>query len=613
MEQGNEGEAIISLALAQLDVKALDSGEVTLANITAEVLVEIVVKSLTLITGEELNISPKLPPNVASRHRICTNIAKKIKEIGYMGDMGYNQLLYPSHKQTKELLIWLVQRLPRADEDTAEEALGANAILNKEIMESLAKWVDAVRYPHFIAKGIPPRNIYNFKPLRTVAGGAEEDVRHILKEACSTKVSPGATVLERHAYELVADANYATRLENNLLDDDSAQGAGTSSLMKMRKALREAASTDASRKGDNNKTLSELLAALSKEGTSGQDDTGRESRFMHATKFAHDQVGQIGDSSLGEANADGGAGDKDDAEQEVDVLKKKVESFLNNIRDLSRKNDENKAQADGLEEQLKADVPALEALKRDVLVKEKTLEMLPRAAENIEKLQNICGDSSTRLLNLSAEWEKHRHPLLAKLREVKGTKGRRKERCKEMIEEMRKAREEMVSMIQELKQKQERAQHLTDELEKLPKNINRALYTHRIMDIIQSISKQNVDIDKITSDIREIQKTINTNTLALQRADAIAEELIYSAANKPRPDQVVVNTYRQLKNLRSKFDNMNVILNRVGSAEKQSRDLEVRIDQEMQRVSLNNFDKLREDLKLIRKDNDILIKQLKAA
>ena len=133
------------------------------------------------------------------------------------------------------------------------------------------------------------------------------------------------------------------------------------------------------------------------------------------------------------------------------------------------------------------------------------------------------------------------------------------------------------------------------------------------MDIIQSISKQNVDIDKITSDIREIQKTINTNTLALQRADVIAEELIYSAANKPRPDQVVVNTYRQLKNLRSKFDNMNVILNRVGSAEKQSRDLEVRIDQEMQRVSLNNFEKLKEDLKLIKKDNDILIKQLKAA
>ena len=181
-----------------------------------------------------------------------------------------------------------------------------------------------------------------------------------------------------------------------------------------------------------------------------------------------------------------------------------------------------------------------------------------------------------------------------------------------MIEEMRKAREEMVSMIQELKDKQERAQQLTDELSKLPKNINRALYTHRIMDIIQSISKQNVDIEKITNDIRDIQKTINISTLALQRADAIAEELIYSAANKSKPDNVVVHSYRQLKNLRSKFDQLNVVVTKVGSAEKQTRDLEVRIDQEMQRVSVNNFQKLKEDLELIKKENTALIKQLKA-
>ena len=168
-------------ALAQLDVKGLDNGGVTLANITAELLVEIAVKSLTLITGEELNISTKLPQNVASRHRICTNLAKKIKELGYMGDMGYNQLLYPSHKQTKELLIWLVQRLPRTEGDTAEEALGANAILNKEIKESLAKWIDSVRYPYFISRGVPPKNIYNFKPLRTVDAGTNGDVRQILK------------------------------------------------------------------------------------------------------------------------------------------------------------------------------------------------------------------------------------------------------------------------------------------------------------------------------------------------------------------------------------------------------------------------------------------------
>mgnify|MGYP003709538895 CR=1 FL=1 len=106
------------------------------------------------------------------------------------------------------------------------------------------------------------------------------------------------------------------------------------------------------------------------------------------------------------------------------------------------------------------------------------------------------------------------------------------------------------------------------------------MYTHRIMDITNQIVKQNKDIDKITADIRwashtalspppffnyftsakphdaavfvfvclvsyhmhywlcvlfiiycrDIQKTINLNASTLQRADAIAEELIFAVS-----------------------------------------------------------------------------------
>ena len=226
-----------------------------------------------------------------------------IKDLGYMGDMGYNQLLYPSHKQTKELLIWLVQRLPRTEGETAEEALGANAILNKQIMESLVKWIDSVRYPHFISRGVPPKNIYNFKPLRTVDVGTQGDVRHVLKGACTAKVSPGATLLERHSYELIADANYATSLENNLFAEGSVDVKAKVN-QNVLEALRGVASADAFGATENNKTLVDLLAELSKEGPSGQDDAGRESRFMHATKFTQDQVGQVGGGSPGATSAE---------------------------------------------------------------------------------------------------------------------------------------------------------------------------------------------------------------------------------------------------------------------------------------------------------------------
>ena len=84
----------------------------------------------------------------------------------------------------------------------------------------------------------------------------------------------------------------------------------------------------------------------------------------------------------------------------------------------------------------------------------------------------------------------------------------------------------------------------------------RALYTSRILDIINSLTKQNVEIDKITSDIHTIQKTINHTTSALSRADAVAEELIYSAANGTNSEKAMVDTYRRLRSMRSKFEEL---------------------------------------------------------
>lgn len=628
MEQGSEGDGILLLALGQLGVKALEDGSVTLDNLSAELLVEIVAKGLNLISDGETKISPKLPPNVASRHRICTNIAKTVKDMGYSGDCGYNQLLYPSAKQSKDLLLWMVQKLPR-NEDEIPEVVGANALLNKMMVESLRAWTEGVHYPHFCTRGVPPRNIYDHKPLRTVDGKfsspEDADIREVFELSHKGKISPGASVLERHAYEIVADINYDMRLENDLAGlDDNNGTSGSVMSTKMRMKIKEALGAAKHRaEGVNEgasgsgKSLSDILAKLSKQDAlSAADkdaDTGRESRFMHATKFAQDQVGSVGDGSSagGEGSTGETSTDTEKMEEEIAAMKTFIEETTDAIKASNRKIETDQARTQQIESDLMREGGAVEALKREILIRQKTLEMLPQASENIKKLQNICSDSSTRILNLSAEWEQTRQPLLAKLRTVKSKKGERRERCREMVEEMRKGREEMVTMIQELKEKQERAQHLADELSKLPKNINRALYTHRIMDIINSIGKQNKDIDKITNDIRDIQKTINSATMTLHRSDMIAEEMIFAAANQPKVDPPTVTTYRLLKDLRSKFDQLNGTISRTGMCERQSRELEVRIDQERQRVSLNNFKKLKEDLDLVKQENAVLIKQLK--
>lgn len=88
---------------------------------------------------------------------------------------------------------------------------------------------------------------------------------------------------------------------------------------------------------------------------------------------------------------------------------------------------------------------------------------------------------------LHAEWEQFRAPLTEQIKQKETAISKRKAKCIQMMEDIKKYREEMITMIQDLKDKQERSQMLTEELGKLPKNINRAIYTHRILDITASI------------------------------------------------------------------------------------------------------------------------------
>ena len=564
-EQGHEGDEIIFLALKQIDCKIADDVK-TVGQLGAEALVEVIARSLWLISNGEIKFSVQLPPNIASRHRICTNMATKVKELGFTGDCGYNQLLYPVESQTRILLTWIVQRLPRSEEERAEEVLGANALLNKSIITSLQKWRQVQwRLPQCSA-GTPLRNIYECAPLRTVGSSIlnEPDIRYVYRACSDTMIAVESSIFEKHSLELLREAVYASRLENDLNDLDSSEGVSGSrkgrdanliativkdAFSAARQSSGMGALGSSGKRADQlSKSLQDLVQSISNEtdaSSSSRSKIERGTRFTHASEFAQELKASLGTNNGSNAfNAAASAAglDAEDfairkvrmeeeekaRQEELDALRSELQVSQSNFEALERRQGNASSKIRQWESELAALLSEGENLEREITIKRKTLEMLPSATENISKLQGICGGSAKRLLQLAQEWETHRRPLLEKLRDIKDSKTQRRNKCRQMVEEMKKCREEMTGMIQDLKDKQVRAQSLADEMSKLPKNINRALYTHRIMDIIASIGKQNKDIAKITGDIRDIQKTINNSTLTLQRADAVAEELIYS-------------------------------------------------------------------------------------
>lgn len=596
-------------------------------------------------------------------------MASSIKELGFTGECGYNSLLYPVATQTKTLLTWLVQKLPRSEEEQVEEVLGANAALNKKIVATLTEWRKSPWLLPNSAMGIPPRPLYTSKALVTLDSKdssvslAKRSVEDIFKSCSAKAIAAESTILERHSLQVIQDAKFSLSLGDvGELDEYGApvEHSNESKLLhkKVFAHVMNKAQAKQNKSGGSSSTTGDLQSELlsksltdviqnlaggegaSSSGSGSNVGTGLErgSRFSHAAEFGkesnhHALLSMTADvamdsnlTSVGDDTAAAGTDSVAQSKEERALAKKKKdreladkrEAELQALRDAiaaataahqakQRDMDNSRSQIRQVEAEHGAVLLQSETLEKEIVVKRKTLEMLPTAADNIAKLQQICGASAKKLMQLAQEWEQHRVPLLEKYRSAKNTKLSRKARCRQMIEEMRSFKVEMQNMLIDLKNKQEKSRVLEEELKKLPKNINRNLYTVRIMEIISSISKQNKDISKITNDIREIQKTINIFTNTVQRADAVAEDKVYSAANGPNRDAAMLDAYRHLTALRNNFEGLVSIVNRIGQIEKDTRDFETKIDQEASRVSGNNFERISSDLEQIKIENNNLI------
>ena len=73
----------------------------------------------------------------------------------------------------------------------------------------------------------------------------------------------------------------------------------------------------------------------------------------------------------------------------------------------------------------------------------------------------------------------------------------------------------------------------------------------------------------------------------------------------------MVDTYRRLKTLRTKFDELILTINKIGQQERINRDLEIKIDQEQIRIALNNIDRIKKDLDSVKEENNQLVNQIK--
>ncbi|KAM9113480.1 coiled-coil domain-containing protein 22 isoform 2-T3 [Pangshura tecta] len=560
----------------------------SLREFTTELIVESVVRCLRVIHPSlGTSLGHVLPPGMSARFRIGTSLAQACQELGYQGEVGYQTFLYSSEPEIRRLLLFLVEKLPRDDAEDARQPAGKSAGLLRAIAAKIKEqlvtpWVPpACRTPRLQRlQGTCLLKPFHAHPLVLPRDSGPVERREFfggfLPPVPAQPPRLGAvapSLLERHAGDLGAqhdwEADWQSQgLASRLPPEEYVQWKRQRLRQRLLDQLRPAAPPHgtAGPPPPGAPDLAQLLELLSAGGAGGPLAKG--SRFSHAQRLAHEQelMGQMQAAvetlpfsktseqelqARQEEELAGLRGELQRLEAEMDAVGGEVK-----VLELSL----SLAEA-GLRQQRLA----LGGREQTLQVKSRALELLPQAENNLAKLQL---ESTRRVSEIQALHERGR------------------------------------SAATEARRKEELCRQLLTELESLPKDVSRAAYTQRILEIVGNIRKQKEEITKILSDTRTLQKELNSLTGKLERTFAVTDELVFKDAKR---DESVRKAYKYLAALHENCSQLIQTIEDAGAIQREIRDLEEQIESEGAKKTLANLERILSDYRALRQENAALL------
>jgi hypothetical protein len=560
---------------------------------------------------------PKLiPRNMAQKVNVCSDVATRIKQLGYKGELSYDDLVYPNQRSSRDILQFLVDELP----ETVDEEPVTNGDPTTYLRKSIKAELEAVikeTWTHIPRAGTRRPNYAEFRhlstnPLRSAYIPGPKSSRNAPTEQYIREYLDFITdqpLREQDVVPSILEHNLSTYVEEKEREDEwnrvrAAEGgnylqwkqkklAGISRMVN--ESLRE--SIHASQLSSSLKmseTLAEILGSWDVGGKSldskFQRDVGmRDTQDTQSTGETDEELKARRQRELEELDAILAR-----TREETEELEKAIATFTSSIRQI---------EADSNTQELRK-----QELQRKYMVTKKTFDLLPDADNNIAKLREIADRSARRLVELATEWEKHRQPLIDEIRSLKLQLLNRKDESGGKIEEMKKMKLLMKDILDEIRKKNENLKELLEYYKSLPKDINRAVYTRRILDIVKNVKKQKGEINKILIDIRNVMKEITLSTSTLTRSYAVTDNRMFADAKK---DEMSKQAYKDLVAMDTSFKKLIAIAEETGDTRNAILELEIKIEQMQGRVDNLNVERLKGDYQMMKSENKKLVKKLK--
>ncbi|XP_059012140.1 LOW QUALITY PROTEIN: coiled-coil domain-containing protein 22-like [Mustela lutreola] len=593
----------------------------TLRAFTPELAVETVVCCLRVIDpAMGSGLSPLLPLAMSDRFRLAMSLAQACKDLGYSLELDYQNFLYPSEPDLRNLLFFLAERLPSDASEDADQPASDSAILLQaiggQIRDQLAlPWVppllrtpklqhlqgSAFQKPFYTTRLVVPE-------LSSSGELWEFQASPLVLPAPTQVPQPAgrvASLLECHGIQLCQHMG-----GNHLGDEDWVHRASCHHTQEdpwaqrqwLQKYLADHLCQTWGRLGAPPQTgdLGELLQAW---GAGARTGASKASNCTHSEKFTFHLEPEIQAAQVSDVSATSQWPEQDTKaaqEQELGFLREQLEGVNHSIEEVETNMKTLEISFMQVETERYQNELSTAECEQALHLKSRAVELLPGGAANLAKLQLMVESTVQRVFHLVGQWEKHRVPLLAEYRHLRKLQDYRELESSRRLAEIQELHQSVRGAAREAQRKEEVYKQLVSELENLPRDVSRLAYTQSILEMVGNIRKQKEEITKILSDTKELQKEISSLSGKLDRTFTVTDELVFKDAKK---DDAVQKAYKYLAALHENCSQLIQTAEDAGTIMWEAGDLEEQIETEMGKKTLRNLEKIREDYQALRQEN----------
>ena len=641
----NDTEDLLILTLNQLNcLPSNESQKIqTISQIKNEDFAEIIVKvinKIIQIKNLEIDFPESASKEMNKKYVEAQKIVEFIKNLGLRGDLGINQILFPSQRDMQNLLEFTLEIITQNDTGADDfTQVNEQNLVKKKIGKILNNW----KNENFIIPELN-ENIYNendfylneyylkiekskMKELNNYKKKFNENVSKNFKENSKNTTknienSDNIFFIQEEDNEILKFTtgeqkhNYLIeklKLKNSIKSSNEKEQNFINIFSKRNKAI-------------------DFLFNNYKENNfiNNVNIIKNKNKIFYGGDFSNFITNLNKQSTLisNENNNNNNINNENEEESKTNVFKNKLETIISNFEEEKRiKNEEinelnnkllsinnqiEKYKQNHIEhnEQKTNLLNELEQLSNNNQILLKEIEDQMKAYEQMKKFQskemvendviNEVENLEKKYQNMVDNWNDYSNQAKSRIQELKtaiNTKKKEYTYKSDQINVLKKEIEEISSKIQ---MKQELAQFLSEEYQKIPLNINRNSFINRIAELTNNINKERQNISQYLKDLNEADMKINKYNETIKRVDNELEDIIFQDAKNNRK---LNDVYAAFIKLRDGYSNLQK--NIIDNFNKKSKLRELESQVYDYKIKLKNFDmnQLQEQINFLKNVN----------